>query len=376
MRYCKSCILPNTRPNLSIDNTDICNACKAHFEKKNIDWNKREKKLLNVIDNAKNSSSRYDCLIPVSGGKDSTWQVVKCLEYGLNPLTVSWKTPVRTEIGQKNLDNLINLGVDHIDYQINPKVEAKLLLASFSKFGTPGLPQHLAIFNIPISIAVKFAIPLVIWGENAAFEYGGTDEEKTGFVLDDKWKKNFGVTHGTTAEDWVSETLSEKELTAYFGPTDKEINNAGVLAIFLGYYLKWDVENSLKFSLENGFSRNPGGPRVGIYDYADIDCDFISLHHYLKWYKYGFTRSWDNLSLEIRNGRMSRDEAISHLKNIGDETPLDDINKFCDFVGITVPHFHEICEKYRNKDIWFQDDGVWKIQNFLIKDWNWDYENR
>ncbi len=371
MRYCNSCILPDTRPNLTIDDTGICNACKTYSEKKNIDWAERENNLKAVIQNAKNHSKGYDCLVPVSGGKDSTWQVVKCLEYGLNPLAVSWKTPVRTRIGQKNLDNLISLGVDHIDYQINPKTEAKLLLASFRKFGTSGLPQHLAIFNIPISIAVKFKIPLVIWGENSAFEYGGTDEEKTGFVLDDNWKKKFGVTHGTTAADWVSNEISQKDLTAYFGPTDKEINNAGVLAIFLGYYLQWDVENSLKFSLDNGFSRNPEGPRVGIYDYADIDCDFMSIHHYLKWYKFGFTRSWDNLSLEIRNNRMTRDEAISHLRELGDETPHEDINKFCNFVGISNEDFFNIASNFRNNDIWEQKSGVWKIKDFLIEGWTW-----
>ncbi len=372
MKYCNSCILPDTRPNLTINNNGICNACRFHGEKKSINWDKREENLNNVIKNAKKNSSGYDCLIPVSGGKDSTWQVVKCLEYGLNPLAVSWKTPVRTKVGQKNLDNLISLGVDHIDYQINPKTEAKLLLASFKKFGTPGLPMHLAIFNIPISIAVKFQIPLVVWGENSAFEYGGTDEEKTGFVLDDNWKKNFGVTHGTTAIDWISDDLTQKELTAYFGPTDLEINKAGILAIFLGYYLPWDVENSLKFSLENGFSRNPGGPRVGIYDYADIDCDFISLHHYLKWFKFGFTRSWDNLSLEIRNNRMTREEAVCFLKDLGDETPHEDIDKFCEFVGINKNKFFDIASNFRNNDIWKQESGVWKIKDFLIDGWKWE----
>jgi len=189
--------------------------------------------------------------------------------------------------------------------------------------------------------------------------------------LDDKWKKTFGVTHGTTAADWVSEDISEKELTAYFGPTDSDINKKKILAIFLGYYLPWDVENSLNFALEYGFSRNPTGPRVGYYDYADIDCDFISLHHWQKWHKYGFTRTWDNLSLEIRNGRMSREEAIMAIKGIGDETPHEDINKFCEFVEISNDRFFEVAEKFRNKSIWKNRNSKWEIDNFLIDDWEW-----
>ena len=370
MKYCNNCILPDTRPNLTIEEDGVCNACKSHSEKKVIDWSERENNLLSVIDHAKKRSNGYDCIVPVSGGKDSTWQVVKCLEYGLNPLAVTWNTPVRTSVGQKNLDNLISLGVDHIDYQINPNTEAKFILAAFKKFGTTGLPQHMAIFNIPLNIAVKFSIPLIVWGENPAFEFGGTEDEKKGFVLDDKWKNKFGVIHGTTASDWVSDDLTEKELTAYFCPKDNDVNKKGILAIFLGYYLPWDVETSLGYALENGFSRDPDGPRVGYYDYADIDCDFMSIHHYLKWHKYGFTRTWDNLSLEIRNGRMTRDQAILHLKNIGDETPHDDINKFCDFVKISNDQFFQIAEKFRNRSIWKFEKNNWQINNFLIEEKN------
>ena len=373
MNYCIKCILPDTRPNLIIDTEGVCNACKNHNQKKNIDWKARKEKLLKVIENAKKRSKGYDCLIPVSGGKDSTWQVVKCLDYGLNPLAVTWKTPARTTIGQINLDNLKSLGVDHIDYQINPKVESKFLFNSFNKFGTSGLPQHMAIFNIPINIAVKFQIPLVVWGENSAFEYGGKDDEAKGFVLDDKWKKVFGVTHGTTAEDWIGKNINKKDLTAYFGPTDEEINKSGVLAIFLGYYLKWDVETSFLIAKENGFIKDSSGPRVGYYDYADIDCDFMSIHHYLKWHKFGFTRTWDNLSLEIRNNRITRQEAINRIKEIGDETPHGDIEKFCNFIDINKKQFFSICDKFRNKKIWSRDsNNFWKINNFIIDEWNWN----
>lgn len=371
MRYCSRCILPDTRPNLVIGPTGICNACASHGTKREIDWRARRQAFEAVVANAKARSSGYDCLIPVSGGKDSTWQVVKCLEAGLNPLAVTWKTPGRTAIGQRNLDNLVSLGVDHIDYQINPKVERRFTLAAFERFGSTAVPMHMAIFAIPAKIAVRFGIPLIVWGENSAFEYGGRDEERTGFRLDRNWLQRHGVTHGTTAEDWVSDQLTRSQLTPYFGPTEGELEAAGVSAVFLGYYLEWDPEETRRVAAEHGFVADSKGPRTGLYDYADIDDDFISIHHWLKWYKFGFTRLFDNLSLEIRNGRISREQAIEIVRARGDDTPYSDIEKLCEFLDISTQRFFEISETFRNTEIWKIEGGAWKIPGFLIPDWNW-----
>jgi N-acetyl sugar amidotransferase len=372
MRYCSNCILPDTRPNLVIEADGICNACKAHGTKRTIDWDGREAAFRAVVEHAKSRGTGYDCLIPVSGGKDSTWQVVKCLEYGLNPLAVTWKTPARTEIGARNLANLISLGVDHIDYQINPKVECVFMVEALKRFGSTAIPMHMAIFNIPTSIAVRFRIPLVVFGENSAFEYGGPEDERTGFKLDANWLRRYGVTHETTAADWISDRLSRKSLTPYFGLSESELNASGVTAVFLGYYFEWDPEVTRSVAAKSGFVGDKKGARTGFYDYADIDDDFISIHHWLKWYKFGFTRTYDNLSIEIRNGRITRNQAIEIVKSRGDETPTDDIDKFCDFAQIAPEHFHEICETFRNRDIWYRDGQVWKVRDFLIPDWKWN----
>ena len=370
MRYCTKCIIPETRPNIEFDSEGVCNGCLSHGQRPRIDWEGRESTFREVVDNARNRSLGYDCLIPVSGGKDSTWQVVKCLEYGLNPLAMSWKTPARTDIGARNLANLIRLGVDHIDYQVNPKVEKKFMYQALVRYGETAIPMHMALFNMPLTIAAKFDIPLVVWGENSAFEYGGTEEERTGFKLDRRWLQKYGVMKGTTAGDWVSDELTEKELTPYRS-ADDELDRKGVLAVFLGYYFPWDPETSLKVATANGFESRREGPKTGYYNYADIDDDFISIHHYLKWYKFGLTRTFDNLSLEIRNGRMTRSEAIEILSERGDETPDDDIVKFCEFVGITRDHFSEIIERFRNPDVWTRRNGSWLIEDFLIPDWRW-----
>ncbi len=371
MKYCTRCILPDTRPNILLDEEGVCNACRAHDTKPNIDWSSRDATFREVVCNAQSRSHGYDCLIPVSGGKDSTWQVVKCLEYGLNPLAVTWKTPARTVIGAENLANLVNLGVDHIDYQVNPKVEKKFMLEALEKYGSTAIPMHMALFSIPLKLAIKLNIPLVVWGENSAFEYGATEDELTGFRLDNRWLKTYGVTHGTTAQDWVSKKLTEKELTPYFGPTDEELVQAKVNAIFLGYYFQWDPEMSADVARKHGFKSRSDGPKTGYYDFADIDDDFISIHHCVKWYKFGFTRLFDNLSLEIRNGRMTREQAIDVIRSRGVDLPLEDIRKFCVFVGISEERFFEIAETFRNPSIWTRRNNIWMMQDFLIANWKW-----
>ena len=371
MRYCTRCVLPDTRPNLVLDESGVCNACRATETKVEIDWDARKQSFLKVIENAKKLSRGYDCLIPVSGGKDSTWQVVVCLEHGLKPLCVTWRPPARTPLGQKNLDNLISLGVDHIDFQISPEVEKKFLVKALERFGSTAIPMHMAIFNLPLRIAARFRIPLIIWGENSAFEYGGSEDEQKGFELNDSWVKRFGVTHGTTAKDWISPELTEKELTPYFGPSPEELALARPLGIFLGYYFEWDPQMTARVAAERGFKASDSGPKTGYYEFADIDDSFISLHHFFKWHKFGFTRLFDNLSLEIRNGRMSRDKAIEIIRKTGDQTPHGDIEVFSRFTGMSKERFLAIAEQYRNKNIWRNENGRWKLDGFLIPDWNW-----
>ncbi|MCH8331534.1 MAG: N-acetyl sugar amidotransferase [Bacteroidetes bacterium] len=371
MRYCKKCVIPDSRPGVTLDEDGVCMACNTHHNRKNIDWEAREKEFKELVDSVRKPGHGYDCLIPVSGGKDSTWQVVKCLEYGLNPLAATTKVPLRTELGQSNLDNLVSLGVDHIDYQVNPNVEAKFVRQAFERFGSVGLPMHMSMYRMALTLAVKFDIKLVVWGENSSIEYGSSEKEISGYKMDSKWLNKYGVSHGTGPADWVSEELTEKELTPYFGPSDEELDAQGIQAVFLGYYLAWDTYNSLEVAKKHGFSISENGPKIGYYEYADLDDDIISVHHFLKWYKFGFTRAFDNLSIEIRNGRKTREEALEILKGIGDDTPQEDIVSFCKFVGISVEDFFAKCEEFRDPDIWNNEDGVWKIKDFLIPDWNW-----
>jgi hypothetical protein len=263
------------------------------------------------------------------------------------------------------------LGVDHIDYSINPDTERKFLLKAFLRYGATGIPMHLAMFNIPRIIAEQFRIPLIVWGENSGFEYGDASEESRGFELTDKWLKKYGVTHGTTASDWIDSDLTRKDLAAYLGPERTNVSAKNVRAVFLGYYFPWDPMNTYMIAQKHGFSAPTNSRRTGWYKFADIDDEFMSIHHYMKWFKFGFTRGFDNLSIEIRHGRLTRERAIDIVRTLGDENPKSDIKAFCNFTGISRRRFLEVIEAFRNPAIWKLIDGNYRIPEFLIDDWPW-----
>lgn len=370
MRWCRRCLLPDTRPGIRIGADGICLACATHGVRPEIDWKERERLLHALVDEARGLGRDHDCLIPVSGGKDSIWQVVVCLELGLRPLCVTWRPPGRNSLGERNLRALINLGVDHIDMTVNPAIERRFMLKTLEKVGDPAVPMHLAIYGIPLRLAARFGIPLVIWGENSAVEYAGLSADGSA-RLDASWVRDHGATRGTLAEDWADEELTARDLASYRVPTADELSSGGVRSIFLGSFIPWDPERSRDTAMARGFTPRTEGPRTGLYDYADIDDDFISVHHWFKWYKFGCTRLFENLSLEIRNGRLDRATAIEIARSRGDDTPHGDIDALRAFLGISVERFQSIAERFRNPDVWRREDGVWKIPDFLIPDWKW-----
>lgn len=363
MKFCKECLLPDSRPEIKINEDGVCSACVNSKTKTVIDWDKREQELKSILDNCKNPNS-YDCIIPVSGGKDSTWQVYTLKKkYGMNPLAITWRCTARTELGKKNLENLIALGVSHIDYTINPDIEKKFMLETFKKTGSPSLSEHMAIWSTILNFGVKFKIPLIVFGENSAFEYGGSGKISEMPHLNSDWLKKFGVTHGTTAEDWIGEVLDRKDVFPYIYPTDDELEAFKITPIFLGHFLRWDPYEVANIAKSVGFDW-ADEPVLGTWEYADLDCDFIVLHHFLKWFKFGFTRSFDNLSIDIRNGRLTHDEAVEYLNTHIEKTPYKQINSLCDYLDITQADFWEIVDSHRNKNIWSKEDGKWKIKDF------------
>lgn len=371
MKYCRRCILPDTRPGITLDKSGLCSACQGHDDKEHkIDWLARAAAFEEVVEWALGRGDGYDCIVPVSGGKDSWYQIIKAQDHGLNVLGVTWRTPARTEIGQRNVDAMIErLGIDHIDFAINPDVERRFMKAAYERLGATGLPMHMALFAIPIRLAVQMRIPLIIWGENAQLEYGGNEAERLATRLDAAWLAKHGCLQSTRAADWVgAEGLTDSDLAAYQFPEDPDFE---VRSIFLGAFFKWNSFENAKIAEGRGFSFAEAERKTGAWDFADIDCDFISLHHLVKWHKFGFTRAFDNLSVQIRYGMMSRNDAIETLRQTGFQNPLGDVRRFCEFQGLPETWFWQTAEKFRSQEIWTRDGNVWKIPGFLIDDWDW-----
>ena len=322
MNYCKTCILPDSRPGIVFD--PVTKNCNCSFVRKNKRKlpESRIREFETLVKKIKLKNRDWDCIIPVSGGKDSTWQTIKALESGLKPLCVTWRTPGRTAIGQQNLDNLISLGVDHLDVSINPKVEKEFTKQAFIRLGIPALPMHMALFSIPTQLALKFDIPLIIWGENSAYEYGGDDEDADSMKLTHKWLEKYGVNGGTDISEWTSEILTINDLRLYSYPTETEILKAGLTPVFLGYFFDWSPREAFELASKYGFKAAEQAV-VGTYNFADIDEAFImTVHHWLKWYKFGITREWDNLSIDIRLGKITRADAIEIIKEKGSRFQL------------------------------------------------------
>lgn len=370
-RYCARCILPETRPGVYLDSAGVCAGCRNAEAKAGIDWEARAGEFRVLAAAARRRGATYDCVIPVSGGKDSFWQVVTCLQHGLRPLCVTYVYPARSEVGERNLRSLIALGVAHQEVRLEPEVERYFIDRAFRTTGISGLVSHMAIYSCPIQLAVREAIPLVIYGENSAFEYGSDDAALTGARVDRRWLARFGVTDGTVVEDWYDEVLRPERLSPLVLPSDEELSARDVRAVFLGHYFRWDPEHSRSIAVRHGFAPRAAGARVGHYDFVNIDDDMIGVHHHAKWYKFGMTRTWDTLSMEIRAGRLTRADAIRHLKERGDETPWEDIAVFCAYVGMDRAEYFRILEQFRNRTIWSRRDGRWQIADFLVPDYGW-----
>ena len=254
MKFCTKCVMPETKPNLHFDQDGVCDACRSQENKNiDIDWGSRKAEFLELIKKYKKHPI-YDCVIGVSGGKDSTFQVLTMLNLGLNPLCVCFEPTIPTKVGRKNLKNLNNLGVDIIHIKRDPIVYKKLAKEAFKRTGDNEWQNHLGIFTCVPRIAVNFGIPLIIWGESPQLEYGGPATSKDNNILDKNWLDKFGGLLGNSIEDMIGvDGLDEKDLYFYTYPSDEELKRVNVTGLFLGYYFKWDYKENLRISQENGF---------------------------------------------------------------------------------------------------------------------------
>src|SRR5690606_26684389 len=255
IRYCTRCLLPDTKPDLSFNENGVCNACTNYENRAAVDWQARRRELEAILDRYRSKDgSHWDCIVPVSGGKDSTYQVAQMLELGMTPLCVTATTCDLSEIGRRNIENIKALGVDHIQISPDPVVRAKLNRIGLTQVGDISWPEHVGIFTIPVTAATNYNVPLIICGENSQKEYGGPAASTESNTLDRRWLEEFGGLLGLRVSDLIGvEGLERKHLIPYFYPDDAALKRVGVTGLFLGHYIPWDGYSNALLSQGLGF---------------------------------------------------------------------------------------------------------------------------
>lgn len=369
IRYCKSCVMPETKPDLHIDEDGICNACRSYAARKAVDWDARKQELLAILERYRSKdATNYDCIIPVSGGKDSTFQTIRMLELGMNPLCVTATTDQLTDIGRHNIENIKKLGVDYIEVSMNPVVRRRVNRLALTQVGDISWPEHVAIFTIPIRVATQMKVPLVIWGENSQNEYGGPAAAAENNVLTRRWLEEFGGLLGLRVTDLIGqEGITRKNLIQYTYPTDQELAEAGVTGIFLGHYLPWDGYSNALIAQAHGFRTYPKPVEGSLVNYENLDNAQTGIHDYFKFLKFGFGRATDLACLHVRRGRLSREDAIQLVKMHDGKFPWSYLGvplaETLKEIGMTQDEFIRVCDRFTNKKLFVCDS-----RGNLVKD--------
>lgn len=371
--YCKKCLLPSTKPNIKFNSVQICGACLYHEAKldlKNkIPWNKRLKEFEELIAYVKDfNSNTYDILVPVSGGKDSIYQVSKAVSTGLRVLAVSVDYGIKTKIGLYNLSLIPKMGANLLVFRPKIALHKKLIKIGLEHYGDPDLLSHSLLHAYPLRIALAFNIPVVFLGENSFVEYdGGSNNKISDKVITREYFNTYCANKSVLPKEVAEKfNLNSKDLEQYDYPDQIEYSNTK--AVFLSYFFPWSSNNNYKIAKKYGF-KTLKKPKDGTYrNNTGIDEIINIIHQYLKVLKYGYGRATDHASEDIRFNLMTREQGKILVKKY-DLKKISEINikKFCEFLEISKVELNIIFEKYRNKKIWKRNNkNKWILPGHLI----------
>lgn len=361
--------MPDTKPDLLFDNEGVCNACRNYENREEVDWDQRKAEFVDLLDKYKSKDgSNWECIVPVSGGKDSTYQVIKILEMGLNPLCVTATTCDLSAIGRHNIDNIKKLGVDVLEFSPDKTIRARLNRIGLTDLGDISWPEHIGIFTIPVQVAVKYRVPLIIWGENPQHEYGGPAAALEDKVLTRRWLEEFGGLLGLRIEDLIdSYGIERRKLLPYHYPSDEELKKVGVTGVFLGYYIPWDGYANALIAQGYGLRTYEKTVEGSIVNYENLDNFHTGIHDYFKFLKFGFGRATDLACVHLRRGRLSRHDAIELVRRHDGKFPWIYLGKSLEEIlkplEMQVDEFISVCDRFTNKKIFATDH-----QGNLIKD--------
>jgi len=363
MKYCQRCLQPDTRPNTHFNADGVCPACD-YFEKlAHVDWQERFEILQDLLPTfPRRRGQKFDCIIGVSGGKDSTRQALWVRDkLGLNPLLACLSYPPEqvSQRGVDNISNLIELGFDVVISAPAPGTWRGLMRESFLRFTNWARSTELALFSSVPQLAIRYEIPLILWGENPGLQLG--DLKTLGRTGYDGNNLRFMNTLSGAALDWMLDTgMDERNLLPYRYPTPDEFDQHGLQIVYLGWFLgDWSLVNNGMYAAANGLQIREDtvantGDLLGI---TSLDEDWVTLNQMIKYYKFGFGRVTDYVNEEIRLGHLTRDRGIELVTQYDDACAPGYIESFCKYIGITVEAFWEQVRGSVNRTLFDVDDA-------------------
>ncbi len=363
MQYCQRCIMPTTRPGLKLDKDGICSACHWHEQKKTINWDARLDEFKEVVRWAKKTSrGPWDCVLGVSGGKDSTWQAMMVREkLGMEPLLVQFVSSDGTQVGRQNIENLVSLGFNLISMQPNPQIAQQLSKASFLNYGNVHKYAEMALFPIPFRMAMTYDIPLVLFGENPALEAGDTN---SGEGWDATTIRNNHTLGGDGIDIWLSDGIRRKDLIQYQFPSEQEFQAWGGKGVFMGYYMNWSGWHNGIYAIENGMQCiDAPYEDIGIhYKHNSLDSEYGGIvNSMLKHLKFGFGNTTEFSCYDVRDGRISREEAAVLVRHLDGRCHERYVKSYCDWINLSVEEFWRSADRYRG-ECWQPDGPLWSLQ--------------
>ena len=368
MQYCKKCVMPDTRPGIRFNQKGVCYSCLNYEKRQEINWKARYKELEKLAGKYRGSNGDYyDCIITVSAGKDSYYQVYTMKErLGMNPLLINIDNWGWTQTGRQNLKNMLEVfGCDLLSLNLNRKVAKKMLKKGLEHQLIPTWYWDRAVYSYPLQMAIKLNIPLIVYGENINYEYGGGQIKETDSALE---QINNNVVKEISWNVWLDKDIKMKDLSPLIYPSLKEIKKAKLRPIYLSYFEPWDGYKHFQLAKKLGFkSLEKEWVRKGLPEsYEQIDTVGYNVHSWLKFPKFGHQHNTDMLSQWIRTKRISRKKAVELVKkneHILDRRMLKD---FVEFIGITEKKFWSIVDKFANKNILGKKQGMWRLKPAVI----------
>ena len=371
MNYCARCLYPeNAKPTIIFDDEGVCSGCRYHESRSkqlDVNWDEREVMLLQILEEAKKIArargNSHDCIVPVSGGKDSHFQVwLLKQKYGMNPLLVTFNHAFNTPAGNRNLYNLVEKsGCDFVRYTAGLDSVHRISRYMLQKVGDLTWHYHAGIRTYPFQVAVERNIPLIVWGEHGFAELTGIVSLED-FVEFTRWTRKEHDMRGYEPHDLIGKGgINERDIAPYIYPSDEDISRVEVRGIYLSNFIYWNARSQAEVMMrEWDFAPITYERERSFNLHGKIEDHANDVHDYLKYLKFGYGRATDDASMEIRHGRMTREEGQEMVRRY-DSCEPSTLQTYCDFLDITKQQFYDWVEPMRDKNIWQKDQlGLWQ----------------